>query len=480
MFFPTKYYVGIRSWDSVEYGGQFPLGFPTPEGNDSGAMKRKTTVENWTNTTVWENDPETKKGMNVKKKGTFTVIDNVPVEGFRLVGDVKRYGGWFSTGNVVWRVEDPRGFQFEISSANLGALMSIATIDQGLIQGKCLYARDGARNALIIENSEEYQATLATTNRRDSASKLSLKTIKPCTPVSLVDGRMGIYYGTVWILGQYTDWIVEESRPGVYSFSNYKAMEIKTEIKDRYLVIVADGTVELSTKPPIANVVVYSEQLESLPKTVEQACDYIVDKRAQVMLVKKNITTIYASPQKFTENDIQRSVEKGSFSDIFEVKKVRGAEAIVLAKPVLAAVQHGTGLIVLPAWRPERYHDYMPAELIGQHVVVSSSTFSENMSQIASWGVPRIANYVFVLTLDGGIILTHAEPKWPSNSPRHQCWEIFQNEKLSRDVYRIDRRTFNARLDEYYTKIKKFLESWNTMVIPTITIRGQKVYYDVV
>jgi hypothetical protein len=64
-----------------------------------------------------------------------TIIKNVPMNGFRLVKTVTRY----STSNKVWRVQDPRGFQLEISSANLETLIHSTIILGGLIDGYCVW-----------------------------------------------------------------------------------------------------------------------------------------------------------------------------------------------------------------------------------------------------------------------------------------------------------------------------------------------------
>lgn len=63
------------------------------------------------------------------------VIDNTPSEGFRIQKSVSRS----STSNKVWRILDPRGFELEISSANMEDIMHGGVIDRGLIIGKCVW-----------------------------------------------------------------------------------------------------------------------------------------------------------------------------------------------------------------------------------------------------------------------------------------------------------------------------------------------------
>lgn len=105
------------------------------------------------------------------------VLDNIPATGFAIGDDIQRSGGWFSNKNVVWRVLDPRGFQLEISSANLSRLLGYATLVNGVIQEKCVWAREGSANVLIPEGSDLYEELVESTNKKKFAKKLSLKDI---------------------------------------------------------------------------------------------------------------------------------------------------------------------------------------------------------------------------------------------------------------------------------------------------------------
>lgn len=62
------------------------------------------------------------------------IITNLPREGFQLVKSVSR-----SSTSKLWRVLDPRGFELEISTANLEDLMMDCVIDRGLITVACVW-----------------------------------------------------------------------------------------------------------------------------------------------------------------------------------------------------------------------------------------------------------------------------------------------------------------------------------------------------
>ena len=85
-------------------------------------------------------------------------FDNTPMDGFTLNKDIKRYNGdWFSSHRTMIRVHDPRGFEFEVTTENLIAiLMHTDCLRRGLI-GQFVYAWFGTELVLLPTNSEEYQ-----------------------------------------------------------------------------------------------------------------------------------------------------------------------------------------------------------------------------------------------------------------------------------------------------------------------------------
>lgn len=62
------------------------------------------------------------------------IVDNVPLEGFRIQHMVARHRG-----NKLWRVLDPRGFELEILSGTFEELVMSGAVDRGLIIGPCIW-----------------------------------------------------------------------------------------------------------------------------------------------------------------------------------------------------------------------------------------------------------------------------------------------------------------------------------------------------
>jgi len=144
-------YVGLRT-----QGKDKPfLGFATPLENNAAFKKRKDTVDNWASSYLHYWDSESKTQKRSKPVESMT-LDNKPRAGFKITDDVKRV--YWGGGNVVWRVLDPEGFELEIASSNLMALIQTVGIQAGgLINGKCAYARDGSVNVLLHEGCDEYK-----------------------------------------------------------------------------------------------------------------------------------------------------------------------------------------------------------------------------------------------------------------------------------------------------------------------------------
>jgi hypothetical protein len=170
-----KVYVGFQK-RNTESGS--PLGFLTPWGEDSAAKKRMETVDKWSSASKFES----------------VVLDNIPVSGFR-VSDSARRNGW-NGGNTVIQIEDPRGFELQISVDNMIQIMSGNLILDGEIKVPCVWGRDGKDNILLPTNSEPYMNAIENTERLKQT--FSMRSVKPGNTIELKDGRVGIYYGAYY------------------------------------------------------------------------------------------------------------------------------------------------------------------------------------------------------------------------------------------------------------------------------------------
>ena len=217
--FPAKHYVGFQ----VRGDGNIPLGFMTPDGDDKAAQKRKSTVDSWAASNYYG---QNKPALPAKS------FDNVPMSGFKMVRSVRHGGGWGGSGNVKWRVEDPRGFELEISSDNFAKIIDCSTIENGEILEKCMWARLRSENILVPVSSDLYKEAQENTERVKKSA--SVKDLKIGDKIIMVNGDEGIYMGRFFSVRYHPETVEVTSsdekshfvKRGDDDFQMYKTMKI--------------------------------------------------------------------------------------------------------------------------------------------------------------------------------------------------------------------------------------------------------------
>jgi signal recognition particle subunit SEC65 len=181
----TNITIPKKLW-AIHHRSRKPLAYITyvPEKQDSAFKKRQETGRSWA--VGYCKKPEDQKYPGIS-------FDNTPQKGFKILNHETRY----STSNVVWRVLDPRGFELEIYSGNMSQLVSNSTINQGVIQGECVWGRESGKNVLIAKGSKEYKEALGNL-KKQKVPRVPMKSIKPGMTVTLRDGTKGVYYGKFW------------------------------------------------------------------------------------------------------------------------------------------------------------------------------------------------------------------------------------------------------------------------------------------
>lgn len=183
----SQLYVGIQSALSG-----VPLGFATPYEENAAGRKRQETVNKW----VGEYSYDYVNHVRVKRELTVKIIENTPAPGFKITDDVKRV--YWGGGNVVWRVEDPRGFELEIQSNNLMAMIQSCGIEEGgLIPGNCVWGRSGGDNILLHETSDEYKDAVKAAETLKAPKQVGKASRQIGALYRRVDGSLGIYLGKV-------------------------------------------------------------------------------------------------------------------------------------------------------------------------------------------------------------------------------------------------------------------------------------------
>jgi hypothetical protein len=172
---PAKHYVGMVKRQNEK----IPLGFITPWGEDAAAKKRIATVDAWS-----------KQRYHGNTALPAMTIDNVPMSGFKMTTDIRSssYGGVDK-----WRIEDPRGFELEITSHNLAQLLTVGMIDRGEIADTCVWARDGQNNVLLSTSTDIYKE--AVQNTQVAAMTANWKDVKIGNTVLLQNNVTGVWLG---------------------------------------------------------------------------------------------------------------------------------------------------------------------------------------------------------------------------------------------------------------------------------------------
>lgn len=250
------------------------LGFASPYTKDAAFQKRKATQDSWAygsgcTIEIDEDDHVTfTAGSNSKVDAVSAfiggwypkVIKNEPIEGFEIAKSVRRYG-WSGSGNVVWRITDPRGFDLEISSDNFASVISCVDMEKGVIKGKCVWGREGSKNILLPEASEPFQEALAKTKRVNQ--KVSLKDVQIGDTVDLLSSKLAdgntaaIFYGKMYFLSlkEGTELFNNGSYYRSYETSNGEFYFDK-EVKESYLFkTVSDGKFLTIGSPKISSVI---------------------------------------------------------------------------------------------------------------------------------------------------------------------------------------------------------------------------------
>ena len=189
---PEKLYCGFqqRTTDNL------PLAYMVPATSGSAFDKKKESITKWSNQTTY--NPVSKKYETVSGLEPAT-FDNEPSYGFKLSKSVTRNSYWGSK-NIVVRIEDPRGFELEITINNLLKLMENNIVENAEIMAECVWGCDGSNNVLLSVNSDPYIVAVANTERMNK--KVGNKQVLPGMKLILQSGVTITYYGKYYLLSK--------------------------------------------------------------------------------------------------------------------------------------------------------------------------------------------------------------------------------------------------------------------------------------
>lgn len=181
---PEKVYVGFQGRRGQD---EVPLGFMTPYTDDEAGKKRQATVDQWAGG----------RGYGANKTFNSVIIDNEPMYGFRL-GRAIRRSGHFGSGASYVRIEDPRGFELEISIENLVAVLEDVAMERCEFVGALIWGRvaGSQKNLLMAVDSDLYRGAVKT--KAAVAQALPCKDFSIGDKIEAVTGETGIYMGMMF------------------------------------------------------------------------------------------------------------------------------------------------------------------------------------------------------------------------------------------------------------------------------------------
>lgn len=205
---------------------------------------------------------EKRKITNASARYTnLTEYSNIPLPGFTLYkADRKNYGSLDQT----WLVIDPRGFLVRISSDNLQKILHVTGITEGLIQEKCIWARENSETKLTLVPVSSPSYLEAVENTELIESKVSTKDVQIGDTVMLQNKLQGRYMGTLSLYGP------------LYEYSA-RTRESKVQAWPRRQIIeVADGKFYFGTDVKMLKIV----SPTTTPMTREESAKFLNDQIA--------------------------------------------------------------------------------------------------------------------------------------------------------------------------------------------------------
>jgi hypothetical protein len=133
-----------------------------------------------------------------KRNNTLKEHENVPLPGFTLLKTERKTWGSL---DQTWLIIDPRGFLSRISPNNLEKILHVTGITEGLIQEKCVWAREDSQTTmtLVPVTSPDYVAAVQNTELIED--KISIKDVQIGDTVMTQTGIDGTYMGVLSLYG---------------------------------------------------------------------------------------------------------------------------------------------------------------------------------------------------------------------------------------------------------------------------------------
>jgi len=302
------------------------LGFATYLEDNKAFEKRKSTVDSWGETSVThylkEDDPRWDPDVGGRWQ-TVTIarpdlaskiVDNPLLPGFKIAKEVRRHG--WGSGNVVWRIEDPRGFELEISSANMASIMDCCTIYRGTIDTPCRWGwnkQNGSRVVLLPEGTDPYKEAVAD-NELHNTKPLKIGDIDIGDVVKLKNGNVGTYMGGHFYVEAHdcpSDEHIERNYVDRYRWQTSK--------KKTHFFLEEGNKIFVMASPKVANITQKAETVLSAQEAADEI-NALLRLESRVSSFN-NVNPIAVSPEKIKDEEIGMRLVLISYDDATFIDK---------------------------------------------------------------------------------------------------------------------------------------------------------------
>ena len=124
--------------------------------------------------------------------------ENIPLPGFTLFKTGRKNWG---SADQTWLIIDPRGYLVRITNDNLEMILHVTGITEGLIQEKCVWAREDSQTKMVLVPVSSPSYIEASKNTELIEGKVGIKDIQIGDKVLLQNKLTGIFMGVQSLYG---------------------------------------------------------------------------------------------------------------------------------------------------------------------------------------------------------------------------------------------------------------------------------------
>ena len=256
--------------------------------------KRQTTGKRWAAGREKIND----NWESVSGEEFFT--DNVPIFGFEFKEEM---GTRWSTESKYFRVKDPRGFVVEIGVGNMIKLIHNTTIEDRIVQDKCVWVWQRTKHILVPVSSALF-SEVQESQRIRNKTKIKAKDMSFGDVVASINSSDKVYLGSLNNIYIEYDYIIKEIDHGRYWSRERREKEIssgsdKLSIKRKYIKGETSSYRDYLTIDVADNITGYKTDKkrkiskEEIRTSIFAKHDYLFESKIRSKIAKKNNIPTY-------------------------------------------------------------------------------------------------------------------------------------------------------------------------------------------